>query len=177
MNKKFIIFLSDLEKGDIPGMKRYIKFLDDEKTLAIFYNPLIAPKHLKTYLKENNIVEAYEVFSLNILKSHEDKIYTFSSNKGVYNVNKGILFDEKLVMFIDKGMEISLDLPKYSYIVYKDYLEIKPFKKNSKGSFCYVANKEDVSEKIKSLMLEAKEASDNILYIDDYSNMVKRLKR
>lgn len=177
MDKKFIIFLNDLEKSDIPGIKRYIKFLDEEKTIAILYNPLIAPKHLKSYLKENNIIEAYEIFSLNILEKYKDKIYTFSNDKGVYNVNKGILFDEKLVMFIDSGMEISLNLPKFSYILHKDYLEIKPFKKNSKGNFCYVANKDDVSYKLKSLMIEAKEASDNILYVDDYSNIVKRLRK
>ena len=177
MNKKFIIFKEDLKKGEILGQKRYIKFLDSDHKIAIFYNPIIAPKNLKTYLKENNIVEAYEIFSLDILKRNEDLVYTFNKENGVYSVRKGILFDEKLVMFVDFGMEINLDLPKYSYSLHKDYLEIKPYKNSSKEGFCYVADKDKVSNILQSIMLVAKEASDNILYIDDYENKVKKLHR
>ena len=47
-NKKLIIFDDGNENY---GELRFVKFLDEEKKIAIFYDPLIAPKYFENYLK------------------------------------------------------------------------------------------------------------------------------
>ena len=53
--KKLIIFKRDLENNEVLGEVCYVKFLGSDETYAIFYKPLIAPKYLKEYIKQNKI--------------------------------------------------------------------------------------------------------------------------
>ena len=59
-NKKLIIFDDENENY---GELRFVKFLDEEKKIAIFYNPLIAPKYFENYL--NRLL--YHIFGLSLI--------------------------------------------------------------------------------------------------------------
>lgn len=164
--KKLIIFKDD--DNVCYGNKCYVKFLDKEEKLAVFYNPLIAPKYLKSYIKENNIKEAYEVVDYDVLKNNKSKVYTFKSNNGVYNVNKGIELIKKYVLLVDSGMSISLPLPVYSYDLYSDYLVIKPYKDGiSNKKFCYVAKDDEIDNRLKEVMIPVLESIPGVLSTDD----------
>ena len=165
--KKLIIFKED--DGVYYGNKCYVKFLDKEEKLAVFYNPLIAPKYLKSYIKENNIKEAYEVVDYNILKNNKSKVYTFKSNNGVYNVNKGIELIKKHVLLVDSGMSISLPLSVYSYDLYSDYMVIKPYKDGiSNKNFCYVAKDDEIDNRLKVVMIPVLECIPGVLVTDNH---------
>src|SRR5574344_324621 len=138
-NKKMLIMFK--KDCDIDcGNRRFIKFLNKEKTCAIFYNTLIAPKYFKEYLEENKIIEVCEIVDDKVLSDNEDKIYTFRENMGVYNVNKGIELERKLVLFIEEGMELNLSLPRYGYKIIDNKIHLTRYKDNKK--FCYVVNEE-----------------------------------
>lgn len=112
MNNKLIVFDNE-NINEMIGDVKYVKFLSDNS--AIFYNPLIAPKYLDEYIKENNIVKAYEIKDDIYLEEYNDFIYTFTPHKGVYNISKGIDIEDKYILLVDKGMEIETDLKVYSY--------------------------------------------------------------
>ncbi len=179
LNKKIIIFKEDYN-GNIPLEKCFIKFLDDENKSAIFYKPLIAPKYLANYIKENNIKEAYIINDDNIVSEYIDKIYTLESYKGIYILNKGVNINKKLILLVDKGMEICLDLPKYSYCFKDNKFYIEEYKENKNKEYCYVANFDDVDEVIKKIMVEVYEIIPGILSLDEYTinkgNSKKKLK-
>ncbi len=166
-DKKLIIF--DDENNEILGERRFIKFLDEEKNHAIFYMPLIAPKYFDNYLKENGILKAYEVVDERVLLDYHDKIYTFTSNRGIYDVSKGIEAENKLVLLVDKGMEINVDLPMYSYTIENDSIYVKPLKeKPVKKDYCYVASEQYVNQELRKIMIPVVEAVPGILYMGKY---------
>ncbi len=178
-DKKLIIF--DDGNNKILGEKRFIKFLDEGQNHAIFYMPLVAPKYFENYLKENNILKAYEVVDEKVLIDYHDRIYTFLSNHGIYDVSKGIEAENKLVLLVDKGMDINVDLPIYSYTIKNNCIYVKPLKeKPIKKDYCYVANQEYVNQDLRKIMIPVIEAIPGILcmgnYPFDYSLKTKRYK-
>ncbi|MEG2351300.1 MAG: hypothetical protein RSA10_02455 [Bacilli bacterium] len=180
-SKKLIILKEMSINKKINGPKTFIKFLDDDKKFALFYLPLIAPKNMKSYMKENGIVEGIEVIDLETLNNNQDIIYTFSKSNGVYEVMKGIEQNKKYVLLFDDGMNLSLDLPKYSYTIINNTLYIEPYK-NSFKNICYVANDSEVSPILKQFMIETIEEIPNILTIAKKSQtnptiIKKRIKR
>ena len=77
--------------------KRYVKFLDDEKKVCHFFTcHLFAPSNFKSYIKENEIYEAYLIKDHDALKKYQDNIYTFVSDNGAYEVNHGLIKRGKL---------------------------------------------------------------------------------
>ena len=81
IDKKVMVFKNDVSSND-KMEKRYVKFLDDEKKYAIFYMPLVAPSNFKSYIKENEIYEAY------LIKDHDAlKKYPYNNKK-----SSGIIF-------------------------------------------------------------------------------------
>lgn len=175
-NKKLIIFKRDCNENEIPGDLCYVKFLDEEKNYAVFYKPLIAPKYFKEYLKENKIEQAYEITDDTLLENYQDRVYTFRDDGGVSKVNKGIELDEKLVLLANKGMEIALNFPKYSYELKGKSIIIKPYKKK-RDSYCYVANENDVNEELRRIMIPVLEAVPGILNMGTYSFSEKTNKK
>ncbi len=175
-NKKLIIFKSDCNENEVPGDLCYVKFLDEEKNYAVFYKPLIAPKYFKEYLKENKIEQAYEITDDTLLENYQDRVYTFRDDGGVFKVNKGIELDEKLVLLANKGMEIALNFPKYSYELKGKSIIIKPYKKK-RDSYCYVANENDVNEELRRIMIPVLEAVPGILNMGTYSFSEKTNKK
>lgn len=167
-NKKLIILKKDLEEGEKPGNLCYVKYLDADKNYAVFYKPLIAPKYFKHYLEENKIQEAFELTSDEDVLKYKDSIYTFTSENGVYLVKKGVTARKKLVLLVDKGMEIELSLPKYLYEMENKRIIIKPYNKNKNKDYCYVADEEEVNDYIKSAMIETSEVVPGILLLGEY---------
>lgn len=166
--KKLIIFDGDNILERI-GEKRFVKFLDEEQKHAIFYMPLIAPKYFDNYLKENKIVTAYEVTDEKVLEKHSDKIYTFTNNQGVYDVNKGIELENKLILLVDKGMDINVNLPIYSYVVVGNSFVVKPLKERPRNKeYCYVASEECVNPELRKIMINTYEAIPGVLRMEDY---------
>lgn len=167
-DKKLIIF----ESEDIPkniGEKRFVKFLDKEQKYAIFYMPLIAPKYFDNYLKENKIVTAYEVTDESVLEKYSDKIYTFINNQGVYDVSKGIEVQNKLVLLVDKGMDINVNLPIYSYMIVGNSFVIKSLKEKPRNKeYCYVSGEEYVNPELRKIMISTYEAIPGILSMESY---------
>lgn len=166
--KKLIIFKKDINENKQPGNLCYVKFLDEQKNYAIFYNPLIAPKYFKQYIKENKIEEAYEVCDDGILESYKDKIYTFKSENGIYHAKKGFNETKKLVLLVDPGMDIELPLQKFSYEIYGNKIIINEYKKTKNKGYCYVADENEVSSHIKNAMIEVSQVVPNILYLGKY---------
>ena len=167
-NKKLLIFEKECSKDEAPGNLCYVKFLDKEKNYAVFYKPLIAPKYFKEYIKENSIELAYEVLDDKLLDNYQDKIYTLRNDGGVFKVEKGIKLDKKLVLLANKGMEIALNLPKYSYEIKDNLIIIKPYKKK-KDTYCYVADENYVNEELRRFMIPVLEAVPGILNMGSYS--------
>lgn len=165
-NKKLIIFDDGNENY---GELRFVKFLDEEKKIAIFYDPLIAPKYFENYLKENEIVKAYEVTSEEVLNNNYDKVYTFTDNHGVYDVNKGIEVENKLVLLVDPGINIEIELPFYLYEIKDGVIYLKKVKKKPKNKgYCYVVNEEYVNPELRKIMIPVTEAIPGVLSINGY---------
>lgn len=167
-NEKIIIF-----KNDVPDEKLgelcYVKFLNDNKTHAFFYKPLIAPKYFKEYISQNKIYEAYHITCDEVLKKYIDYAYTFTPSYGLYSVNKGVDISSKLILLVDKGMEIVLDLPIYSYVLKDDKFYVKELKqKPINKKYCYVCDSSLVNEELKKFMIPVYEAVPNILSINEY---------
>ncbi len=168
-DKKLLVFKKDCDNGDVLGQTYFVKFLDEDKTCAIFYKPLIAPRYFKEYIKENEIEEAYEIKSNDKLLKYYDKIYTFKSEGGVYFVNKKVDITEKLVLLVDKGMEIDIDLPKFSYEVDQNTIILSKYKKNKYCGYCYVSTPSIVNEDLKKIMISAQEVIPNVLSFVSYN--------
>ncbi len=160
VNKKIIVFKKDVSSS-LNLEKRYVKFLDDEKRYAIFYMPLVAPSNFKSYIKENNIYEAYLINDFDNLKKYHDNIYTFMGKEGVYEVHNGLINEECYVLLVDYGMQIDLSLPKYSYEIKDEFLYLYKYKNNKKG-FCYVA-KGDVNDSLKRIMIKMESVIPGVL--------------
>ncbi len=162
---KLIVFSSDVSEkiGDIT----YVKFLNPNS--AVFYNPLIAPKYFNNYIMENGIEKAYVIKDDSILEKYSNYVYTFSPNKGIYNVNKGIEVVRKYILLVDSGMEIKIDLPMYSYVFKEGKFFIKKIsRKTDKDGYCYVGDKENINENLKKIMIPVYEAIDGILSVNEY---------
>ena len=176
--KKLIIFKRDIEGDDVLGETCYVKFLDKEQNYAIFYKPLIAPKNFKEYLKQNKIEIAYQVINNEVLNNYQDLVYTLKTEGGVYKVEKGIKKEKKLVLLVDYGMEISLSLPKYSYVIKNNIIILKPYKKAKVSGYCYVIGENEVNDNLKKIMIPVVETVPGILNIDttlnkDYQKTLK----
>ena len=177
IDKKVMVFKNDVSSND-KMEKRYVKFLDDEKKYAIFYMPLVAPSNFKSYIKENEIYEAYLIKDHDTLKKYHDNLYTFVSNNGVYEVSKGLVKEENYILLVDYGMQINLNLPKYSYEIKDDFIYLSKYK-NNKNGFCYVAN-DDVNDNLKRIMIKTESFIPGVLYINPLSlesDKKKSLKR
>lgn len=176
-NKKIIIFKDDLLDEKAPGELCYVKYLDLDENYAVFYKPLIAPKYFKHYLSENKIKEAYILTNDDNVNKYKDILYTFEEESGVYLSRKGIKQNKKLVLLIDKGMEIKLNLPKYFYEITNNRIIIKPYNKYKDKDYCYVCDEKEISPLLKSIMIETNEVIPGILYIGDYNleSNVKKL--
>ncbi|HIU40544.1 MAG TPA: hypothetical protein IAB68_04520 [Candidatus Aphodocola excrementigallinarum] len=177
IDKKVMVFKNDVSSND-KMEKRYVKFLDDEKKYAIFYMPLVAPSNFKSYIKENEIYEAYLIKDHDALKKYQDNIYTFVSDNGAYEVNHGLIKEENYVLLVDYGMQINLNLPKYSYEIKDDFIYLSKYK-NNKNGFCYVAN-DDVNDNLKRIMIKTESFIPGVLYINPLSlesDKKKSLKR
>ena len=177
IDKKVMVFKNDVSSND-KMEKRYVKFLDDEKKYAIFYMPLVAPSNFKSYIKENEIYEAYLIKDHDALKKYQDNIYTFVSDNGAYEVNHGLIKEENYALLVDYGMQINLNLPKYSYEIKDDFIYLSKYK-NNKNGFCYVAN-DDVNDNLKRIMIKTESFIPGVLYINPLSlesDKKKSLKR
>ncbi len=163
---KLIVFASSIQEENIGNIK-YVKFLNDNS--AIFYNPLVAPRHFNDYIKENNIVKAYEITDDNVLEKYANDVYTFTPNSGIYEVNKGITVSNKYILLVDSGMEIETNLPKYSYVFKDNKFYVKKLNKKTNKEYCYITDGEYVNSELKKIMIPVYEAVDGILSIDDYS--------
>lgn len=167
-NEKIIIFKKDVQ-NEILGELCYVKFINDNKSHAIFYKPLIAPKYFKEYIKQNKIYEAYYITCDDILKKYIDYAYTFTPSYGLYYVNKGVDISSKLILLVDSGMEIILDLPVYSYVLKDDKFYVKKLKERPiNKKYCYVCDSSLVNEELKKFMIPVYEAVPNILSINEY---------
>lgn len=171
--KKLIIFNRDLENNEVLGEIYYVKFLGSDETYAIFYKPLIAPKYLKEYIKQNKIEVAYEILSDEVLEKYENKVYTFKSEGGVYKVKKGIDQENKLILLVDYGMEISLNLPRYSYDIKGETINLKPYKNSNTKGYCYVANDSDVNNELRKIMIPVLEIIPGSLRMEAYPSLYK----
>lgn len=166
--EKLIIFEKDGADSKC-GKLKFVKFIDEDMSHAIFYNPLVGPKYLDNYIKENKIARAYEITDEDVLSSNFDKVYTFTSNHGVYVINKGVNVSKKLVLLVDKGMEIDVDLPIYSYQIKGTSIIVKKLKEKPKNKgYCYVADEEYVNPSLRSIMIPVNEAIPGILSMDEY---------
>ena len=177
IDKKVMVFKNDVSSND-KMEKRYVKFLDDEKKYAIFYMPLVAPSNFKSYIKENEIYEAYLIKDHDALKKYQDNIYTFVSDNGAYEVNHGLIKEENYALLVDYGMQINLNLPKYSYEIKDDFIYLSKYK-NNKNGFCYVAN-DDVNDNLKRIMIKTESVIPGVLSINPLSlesDKKKSLKR
>ncbi len=153
-DKKLIVFKEDINAN--LSDKVYVKILDEES--AIFYNPIIAPKYFKNYLKENNIKEAFIINDKGLLNKYKDYIYTFKENMGVYKINKGIKEETKKILFVDKGMDIDLGLPTYLYEFIDNYIELTRIDSVSTyKEYCYVDDYDNIDKSISKFMMDAKE--------------------
>ena len=166
-NKKLVIFKSDCDGENLKN-KCFVKFLDNDKNYAIFYKPLIAPKNFKEYIKENKIIEAYIIEDDSLVEKYKDYIYTFESDKGVYKVTHGIVIQKKLVLLVDKGMEICLELPKYLYEIIDNKIYLSAFKEGKNKNYCYVIDSDDVNDILKDIMIETEEIVPCILNLGTY---------
>lgn len=163
---KLIVFSSDVSEkiGDIT----YVKFLNPNS--AIFYNPLIAPKYFNNYIMENGIEKAYVIKDDSILEKYSNYVYTFTPNKGIYNVNKGIEVVRKYILLVDSGMEINLSLPMYSYVFKDNKFYVKKIdKKPGKKGYCYVGDKTSINEDLKKIMIPVYEAVKDVLSVNEYN--------
>ena len=174
MIRKLIILKDDI--NDNLGDKKYIKFLDKDKKHAVFYEPIIAPCDFKEYLKKNNIKEAFEVLDINTLNKYKDKIYTFETVNGIYNVRKG--YDDlfKYVIFIDKGISLDLGFRRYSFNIKDGYIYLKNFKYNYNKEYCYVSDY--CLDSLKDHMIKTMEVVPGVLrFVDDEKANEKILKK
>lgn len=167
--KKLLVFKRDCNEGEVLGEVCYVKFLNTNKTHAIFYRPLIAPKYFKEYINQNKIEEAYEIMSDDVLDKCYKRIYTLKSEGGVYVVNKGVDITEKLVLLVDNGMEIDVELPKFSYVLKGKTIILRPYKKNKENGYCYVSTPDFVNEDLRKIMISTEEVVPNILNLGSYS--------
>ena len=177
IDKKVMVFKNDVSSND-KMEKRYVKFLDDEKKYAIFYMPLVAPSNFKSYIKENEIYEAYLIKDHDALKKYQDNIYTFVSDNGAYEVNHGLIKEENYALLVDYGMQINLNLPKYSYEIKDDFFYLSKYK-NNKNGFCHVAN-DDLNDNLKRIMIKTESVIPGVLSINPLSlesDKKKSLKR
>lgn len=171
-NSKLIVFDRDIKEmiGDIT----YVKFLSSNS--AIFYNPLVAPKYFDNYIKENNIKKAYIINDDDILEKYSNYVYTFTPSKGIYNINKGVEIVKKYILLVDSGMEITLDLPMYSYVFKNNKFYVKKInKKPSKKGYCYVGDDVYLNSELKKIMIPVYEAVNNVLSVNEY-NFIHKVK-
>ncbi len=166
--RKLLIFCNDYDENTL-GNLCYVKFLDEDRKHAIFYRPLIAPKNLKQYLEQNSIEQAYEVVSDDVLKKYYNCVFVFESEGGVYTLKDEIPIEKKLVLLVDKGMEIDLDLPKFLYQIKDDTIITKPYKNGKVKEYCYVANECDVNDELKRIMIPVEEVIPGVLSMSGYS--------
>lgn len=162
MNKKKLIILKKDTDKEFPN-KCYVRFLDKDKTLAMFFEPLIGPKYLSEYIRANNIEEAYEITNHNDILDNSMNIYTFRFNKGIYDVSKGVELDRKLAIFMDDNLDFLLDLPKYSFTLDKNVVITKPYKKGLEC--CYIDVEDNINEKLAKYMTPLYEASTNTYFL------------
>ena len=166
-DKKLVVFKSDCEEANLKN-KCFVKFLDSNNNYAIFYKPLIAPKNFKEYLKENKIIEAFIINDDSLIEKYKDYIYTFESDKGVYKVSLGINIKKRLVLLVDRGMEICLDLPKYFYEIINNKIYLFDLKKGKNKDYCYVIDSDEVNDILKNIMIETEEIVPGILNLGTY---------
>ena len=103
------------------------------------------------------------------LNNNYDKVYTFTDNHGVYDVNKGIEVENKLVLLVDPGINIEIELPFYLYEIKDGTIYLKKVKKKPKNKgYCYVVNEEYVNPELRKIMIPVKEAIPGVLSINGY---------
>ena len=166
-DKKLVIFKSDCNGEDFKN-KCFIKFLDSDNNYAIFYKPLIAPKNFKEYLRENKIIEAFIIDDDMLIEKYKNYIYTFESDRGVYKVSNEINVKKRLILLIDRGMEICLDLPKYLYEIINNKIYLLDFKEGKNKDYCYVIDSNEVNDILKNIMIETEEIVPGILNLSTY---------
>ncbi len=174
MIRKLILLKDDIEEN--LNDKKYIKFLDDENKHAMFYNPIIAPPDFKEYLKEHNIKEAYEVKDIDTLNKYRDKVYTFETVNGIYNVKCGVDELFKYVIFVDQGIVLDLGFQRYCFNVKDGFIYLKKFKYNYNKEYCYVSDY--CLDSLKDYMVKTLEVVPGILkFVDDEKMNTKILKK
>ncbi len=167
-NKKIIIFKRDCDDRRL-GEMVYVRFISEDEKEAEFYNPLIAPRNFKYYLRQGKVLEAYNVTDYNVLKETEEMAYTFRGENGIYKVTKGIELDKKRMLLVDKGMNLNLNLPAYSYEIINDVFYVSPLKGGSSdNSYCYVIKDEDANDDLKRIMLPVVESIPGVLSVNTY---------
>lgn len=174
--KKLIILKKDCNIN--LGNKCYIKFLNNDKSLAALYNPLIAPKYLKHYIDENNIEEAYLVDNIDVLNKYKEFIYTLKPVGGYYSVTKGFDMEEKYIYFVDSGIKMDLNLDKYFYQIDENNNIIlkEKFNYDTDKSFCYVADS-NIKDELKDIMTLAYEVIPGRYNISGKSYVKNKKKR
>ena len=176
MNNKIILLKKDCDINDIPGDTCYIKYLDKYNNYAVFYKPLIGPKYLNKYIKENNMVEGYILSDDKYIDKYKDNLYTFTAGNGVYKCKKGIKEELKYVLLVDKGMEIDLPLSKYNYEIKNNSIYLKKYKESISNNYLYLATEEHINNELINIMLPVYEVVPNVLNFNSYelNNKVKR---
>ena len=79
------------------------------------------------------------------------------------------------MLLVDYGMQINLNLPKYSYEIKDDFIYLSKYK-NNKNGFCYVAN-DDVNDNLKRIMIKTESFIPGVLYINPLSLESDKKKR
>ena len=79
---------SDIIDDDITGEKHFIKYVDDTCMQVSIYCPLIAPRYLKDYIKEDNYKTCYEVSTIDMFQKYKDHIYVLVKGDEYYQVYK-----------------------------------------------------------------------------------------
>ena len=157
-DKKFIVFINNENKDNVLGMKHYVKFLDDKRSQAFFFSPLIAPRNMKEIIKANNILEAYEINNENILEQYMDEVYTFVKKDGIYEVHKGVLEETKYIYLVDNWMDPQFNLPRFSYEIKEDKIILTSDRLSAnKGTFCYVVLEKDLNPTLEPYMIRVTE--------------------
>ena len=99
---KYVVMKEDLIDNEIIGESHFIKYVDDSRRKISIYCPLIAPRYLYEYLKDNNYRICYEVKTIDNFKKYKDMIYVLDRENEFYNI---YTLDEYIMSKYDKEVE------------------------------------------------------------------------
>ncbi len=157
-DKKFIIFVNDENKNEALGEKHYVKFLNDDRSQAFFYRPLIAPRNIREIIRNNEILEAYEITDEKVLEQYANEVYTFIKRGGIYDVYKGVLESVKYVYLVGEWMDPQLDLPRFLYEIQGSKIILTSGRLGAnKENFCYVVDEENLNPALEPYMIKVTE--------------------